>query len=321
MSIRPASHRRSHCVAALVLLNVAVVVAACSGGDSTSPPPPPHDVWNALASRSWTIPAQTEGYKCFGTQLSTDEYITGFRLASPSVAQAAVFLMVTDVPPTLGSSDCNGGTLAGHLIYAGRLGTTPITFAAGQGVHVAAGEYLLLNIHLDNSGDADVTDSTRIEGRVGTASGVTTPLEMILAGSLNINIPSDGATHTASGSCLTASNEHFVALVPLMRSRATHQKVSLTAVSDTIPQVIYDAPFDPTHVLYTPLTPDLSVPAGDRLSVVCSYINNTGYTLMFGESSQNEFCFTGVYRYPVGPANQFLNCATGVSMDFIRGET
>lgn len=135
--------------------------------------------------------------KCYGAQVSTDEYITGFRFASP--AQADVMLFVTDAAPTLGSFDCTFSTVEGQLIFAGSVGTTGIEFSGGKGVHIAAGKYLLLNIHLNNTQAFLVDDSTRIEGLVGKASDVTTPVEMVIAGAKGFEIPADDATHTISG--------------------------------------------------------------------------------------------------------------------------
>ncbi|MDQ2929815.1 MAG: hypothetical protein M3Y05_03205, partial [Gemmatimonadota bacterium] len=188
---RTAFSARAVITTAASLIVSAMIIAGCSGGDSTSPPPGHQDVWTAIASRGWTIAAESEGYKCYGAQLSADEYITGFRLAAPSAAQTELFVFVMDSPPTLGSFDCSSSTGGGHLIYAASIGTTPIDFRAGQGVHVAAGKYLLLNVHIVNASDASVADSTRIEGRVGTAGDVTTPLEMVLAGSLAFSFPGD----------------------------------------------------------------------------------------------------------------------------------
>jgi hypothetical protein len=51
--------------------------------------------------------------------------------------------------------------------------------------------------------------------------------------------------------------------------------------------------------------------SGDKLWTTCTYQNNTGNTMTFGESSLNEMCFTGIYRYPATGGNLF-SCTTGV---------
>ncbi|MEO8879567.1 MAG: hypothetical protein ABI446_04165 [Gemmatimonadaceae bacterium] len=312
-------------IAAVVSFVVTViVVAGCSGsGDSTSPPPGGNGdpVWADVASRTWSMSAGNEGYKCSGAQVSADEYLTGRRFASPSPAQEEVMLFVTDVAPTLGNFDCNSGAVAGQLIYAGSIGTTAIEFSGGKGVHIAAGKYLLLNIHLNNTEPFAIDDSTRVEGRVGKASDVTTPMEMILAGTRNFSIPADNVTHTISGHCFAASDQHFVAVLPLMRSHAIHQSVTLMAPSDSVEHAFYDAAFNLGHVLYTPLSVDLSVSAGARLVVTCSYVNGTGAVLSYGEMSSNETCYSGIYRYPVVAGAEPFACSVGSSFDVVHGES
>lgn len=311
-------------VAAVSCIAIALVAVGCSGGsDSTSPKPPgggDAPVWAAVTSRTWSVSGGNEGYKCYGVQVSTDEYITGFRFASPSPAQAEVMLFALDAAPTLGSFDCTFSTVAGQLIFAGSVGTTAIEFSGGKGVHIAAGKYLLLNIHLDNTQSFTVVDSTRIEGRVGKASDVTTPVEMVIAGAKGFAIPADNATHTISGHCFASTDQHLVAILPLMRSHATHQSVTLLAPGDSVAHAIYDAAFTLAHVLYTPLTPDLPVASGTRLVVTCSYINGTGDLLYYGQSASDETCYSGIYRYPVVSGADPFGCSVGSSFDFTHEE-
>jgi hypothetical protein len=291
----------------LIALTLVTAVAACSSRDSTSPPPPPQQQWNAVAERAWTMPAETEGYKCVGVHVTSDEYLTGFRLAAPSPVQNEVLLTVSDAPVTEGAFDCYPGSLETRLIYAASLGTTAIEFPTGFGVHVSAGQYLLLNIHLVNQADTSVADSTRIEARVGTAADVTTPMDMTLAGTLLINIPNDGQTHTATGGCYAGADSHVLAFLPLMRSRAVHQTVSVTA--DTTSQLLFDQDFDWQHDTYVQLATPFLIHAGSRIMTLCSYINHGAQTEMYGESAENESCFSAIYRYPVSTASNFLACA------------
>ena len=112
------------------------------------------DVWHDVAGRSWTMPGGAEGYVCFVAHVTSDEYLTGFRLASPSPAQNEVLLTVSDIADDRGRrSTAIRARSTGDLIYAASRGTDPIEFPAGFGVHVAAGQYLLLNIHVNNPAD------------------------------------------------------------------------------------------------------------------------------------------------------------------------
>lgn len=311
---RGVAHLRRLLPNGLSMITLVVAIVGCSGGDTTSPPPPPQDQWNAVAARTWTMPAETEGYKCVGVHVTSDGYFTGFRLASTSAVPNEVYLTVTSGNVVDGPFDCGAGSLGAQLIYAASRGTTAIEFPAGFGVHVSAGQKLLLNIHLVNLADTSVTDSTGVEARIGTAADVTTAIDMSVAGTFQLNIPSDGQVHTATGQC-AAGDAHVLAFLPLMRSRAIHQTV--TTQLDATSQTVFDQDFDWEHNAYTQLATPFQIPTGAFLRTVCSYVNTSGTTIAYGESVNNESCFSAIYRYPVS-TGQLFSCAEGQSFDIRR---
>jgi hypothetical protein len=193
------------------------------------------------------------------------------------------------------------------LPRAASLGTTAIQFPAGFGVHVSAGQYLLLNIHLANTADTSVADSTRIEALIGTAAEVATPIDMTMGGSFLINIPNDGQVHTAFGQCAASTDVHVLALLPLMRSRAVHQTVKV--VTNATPQELFDQDFDWRHITYAQYDPLFLVPMGSSIQTTCSYVNTGAQTQMYGEYAGNESCFSAMYRYPISTSNNFYACA------------
>ena len=54
---------------------------------------------------------------------------------------------------------------------------------------------------------------------------------------------------------------------------------------------------------------DTLIHKGDRIETTCTYVNNTGHTVSFGDSSTDEMCFTGLYKYPAG--GNLFQCALG----------
>jgi hypothetical protein len=299
------------------ILSLVIAIGGCSGGDSTSPPPGHEDTWNVVAGRTWTMPGMAEGYRCFGMHVTSDEYLTGFRLANASPVQNETLLTVLGTAVQEGPFECDAGTLGTHLIYAASVGTTPIEFPTSFGVHVSAGQYLLLNIHLVNPADTSVSDSTRIEARIGSATDVATPIDMTMGGTFQINIPNDGQVHTATGSCRAGADKHALAILPFMRSRGVHQTV--TVVADSTSQTIVDQGFDWRHNTYTQFSTPIQVRLSSRVITTCSYINSGSQTETYGESSANESCFSAMYRYPISDSGNFYSCAEGGgSFDFTR---
>jgi len=309
-------------IALLLLLGATAVLAAC-GGDATAPnppsppappppPPPPADVWSAVTQRSWTTPSVTESYKCHTELVSSDKYYTGFRLASPSSVQTELYVLVRPSVMQTGDFDCNLAAIGGgEAIYLAGPGTTPLEFTGGKGVHVASGQYLMLVVHLNNTTSSDVSASTKIEGRVATAKDVTTPIDMFIVGPLNLNIPADGAAHVVNGGCATGTETHLVAELPLMRALGTH--FALTAILSTVNQTLFDSSLDPQHITYSLLTSDFDMQSGSHINAACTFVNNTGVLVNFGESAQNEICLDGIYRYPPIPPTSVspLDCAVG----------
>jgi len=304
-----------HRMHALLCLLSTVALNAC-GGDKTTTGPPggggPTERWATVSAGSWSIPDQTEAYKCHAELATRDEYFTGFRLASPSAAQTEVYLTMRPSVSQTGDFDCSSSSfLGGEAIYAAGPGTTPITFSGGKGVHIAAGQHVMLVVHVSNTSASSVSASTVIEGRVATASDVTTPIDMFLAGKLNFAIPT-GDSLDINGDCGIGAERHLVAELPLMRSLGIHERVSGTNVE--LNQIIFNAHFDPLHVVYVPLTNDFDLPANSHIAVSCSFDNNTGAVVNFGERPQDELCFSGIYRYPPEPPTSMspIECALGI---------
>jgi hypothetical protein len=92
-----------------------------------------------------------------------------------------------------------------------------------------------------------------------------------------------------------------------MHQIATHQKVTLTVGGQEM--IIHDQPFSFEEQKNYPLDPPIQVTNGDSINVVCSYDNTEGdVDVTFGDSSNKEMCFTGLYRYPKQAVTLF-DCA------------
>jgi Copper type II ascorbate-dependent monooxygenase, C-terminal domain len=64
--------------------------------------------------------------------------------------------------------------------------------------------------------------------------------------------------------------------------------------------VLSDKPYDFEVQTVYPLTTEVRMKAGDTITVECTYLNATGKTVVFGESTLDEMCFAGTYGYPAG---------------------
>lgn len=263
-------------------------IGASSAGGGTATVP-----WTSLVGRTWTLPAASEGYVCTRIMVPKDLYITGFRTTANKVVRAMV--TVSSSATVTGDYSCDGDSLDNALIYASGLGTGDFVFPTGFGIHVQAGQYLNLNLHIVNADIATVTDTAEIFVKAGIASDITTPAEMILLGTRSLNIPNNGNVSIASGGYYTTYEQKLLALLPLMQTYAIHQKVVLRRPGGT--ETILDIDFDPSIQFFYPLSP-VSIHSGDGPLAECSYINNGPQAVIYGDSWDDETCFSAMYLAP-----------------------
>ena len=304
------------------LLVVAAVVAACGKGPSPGTPdgpgsgsgtdasnPDASDVgWTTLISRSWMIPAGTgeNVYKCRRVQVPTDMYITAFRALSPVGTHHEV--LTIDANDTMtGDYDCGvqSGTLSGEMLYAAGVNTDDIAFPTGVAIHLAAGTWINLNLHLFNATDNPLTGESGLLVKTVDQSQVVNLADISFSGTVQISIPSDGLVHTEGGGCAAPTDLHLFALWPHMHQIGTHQTVVLTHAGNY--STLLDTDYMFTEQKNYPI-PEVLVHQGDRIQTTCSYVNNTGATVSFCDTSQCEMCFTSLYKYPAGTTGGLLGC-------------
>jgi hypothetical protein len=266
-----------------------------------------------LVSRSWTVPPNTEKYECVRVQVPNDMWITAFRSLSPVGTHHSV-LTISTTSSQVGEYDCNAGSLDTQMLYAAGLNTDDNYFPAGVAIHVAAGTYVNLNLHLFNTTDNPITDTSGVLVKTMNQADVQFEADMQFSGKINFNVPKNAPGDTTTitpinGGCGIAHDLHVFTLWPHMHQIAVHQTFTVsgptwaaggTKLLDT------DYAFDDQKNY--PMT-DTVLHAGDTINTTCDYINTTGADVPFGESSTDEMCFTGIYRYPAG-GNLFA-CMTG----------
>ena len=261
-----------------------------------APPPPAGFV--PLIGRSWTLTAgQTDTYKCTRLTIPTDTYIAAYHADAPQGTHHTVLTVSTTTEPD-GDYDCSVGALDYQMLFASGVGTDDLAFPDDVGFLIPAGSKLNLNLHLFDATDHGLAGTTTIYVKPLSAAPAQVA-EMMFSGDvikLYSGIPSDGQAHTVTGGCAFTENATVIALWPHMHQTATHQKVIQT--HSGTPTAVLDDDYSFAEQKNYPQTPPFLVANGDRIDTTCTYVNNTGHSVMFGESSLDEMCFTGIYRYP-----------------------
>jgi len=286
------------------------------GGTNVDAPIPAD--YTRLIGREWTAPPGGGGpgdiYRCARITVANDTYITNIMSQAPQGSHHAV-LSIADsrVAGPDGSYDCSVSTLGRVMLYASGVGTSPLDFPTGVGIKVAAGTQLHLNLHLFNASDSTITgDSAILVKQQATQPPILA--EMVFAGGFGFQIPATTPPPGYSFSSGCNANRDFTlfAVWPHQHKLGTHHKFEIIRGGGT-PTVLHDAAFSFTEQKYYLQTPEFQVLNGDQIRVTCTWINTTGVQQGFGDSSDQEMCFSGMYRYPAtqNGANLFQCTDTG----------
>lgn len=263
--------------------------------------------YTRLIGRTWALAAgQPDTYRCVRITVAQDTYITAFQAQAPLGTHHTVLSVRDGQPNTDGEYDCAAGSLDMNMLYASGVGTDAFALPAGVGLRVKAGQQLNLNLHLFNASDQPISGESAI---LVKAQPTPPPMlaEMVFAGTFAINVPA-GATRTVNGGCTLPGGVHqqLFALWPHMHQYATHQKVELIKAGATT--TLLDSAYAFAEQSYYRQEPVIAVDGGDRIAVACTYTNTSGRAITFGDSSNQEMCFTGMYLYPARGAGIF-DCA------------
>lgn len=255
--------------------------------------------WQTLIARDWTLAPGTEQYRCSRITVTEDLYITGFRSIDPSGTHHTV--VTVEDSGSDGDFDCNPGTLADEMIFASGVGTDVLEFPEGVAFKVPAGRKILLNLHLYNTGESETTGRSGTEIKTIAASEVEQEAEVTFAGTFLISIPAN-SEHSTSGRCTFTQDATVMTIWPHMHQLGTHMKVVHEASGGDV--TLHDEPYNFEEQVNYMIDP-VMVRAGEAVRADCTWNNTTGETVTFGDSSDKEMCFAGLYRYPKSGEDTF----------------
>ena len=283
------------------VLALPFVVAACGGGgegggaDALAAGDAAGDGFVSLVTADWSLASTEEQYLCVRKTVTEDTWVDAFRgIDPPGTHHNVVGIQTNGLPDA--TFACGPFDVGTRMLYAEGLGSEGITMPPGVAIKINAGEQVLLNLHVFNLDDGALTGTSGVEMHTVAEADVVHEAEVILAGkTVGLEVP-EGAS-TQRGTCTMAGDVSVFAVFPHMHQLGVHMTTTVEPVTGE-PFTLLDVPYDFEAQRYTPLSPIVELREGDRLQVDCGYQNDTGGTVLVGESSDEEMCFTGVYRYP-----------------------
>ena len=279
-----------------LVLALLIVLTAC-GSDEADPgtdasPPPPTDGYTQLISGDWSLPMGTETYRCVRVTATSDMWVTAIHPIAPLGTHHTVLMLGAPDAPD-GNVECDS-SLVKPSIYASGVGTQALVLPDGVAIKIAAGQQLLLNLHLFNASEATITGTSGIEVKTTQAAAVVHEAGALLAGKDAGLIVRPGLT-TQTGSCSLPAGTTVFAMAPHMHLLGVHMKVTYEAAA---PQVVYDQDYTFDGQRYELLTTPMTSDGTNKLTVDCTYMNPSAVPVRFGEHTEQEMCYALSLVYP-----------------------
>jgi Copper type II ascorbate-dependent monooxygenase, C-terminal domain len=259
------------------------------------------DGWLRLVEAAWELGPKSEGYRCVRTTIHEDIYISGFKPLNPTGAHHATLHVESSATQPDGVSVCGVGSGGVRRLQGSGVGTEATELPPGVAMKLAAGEQLMVNMHLFNVASEPLRGTSGVWIKRVPKTEVMQEAETILAGPLSLSIPPGMATQ--KGTCTLRKAVTLFSVGPHMHQLGRYMKV--TAKSALMGErVLFDGPYDFTHQLSYKLS-NIEMAAGDTVSVECTYMNDSARTVNWGDSTLDEMCFAGLALYPAFGAGGF----------------
>jgi hypothetical protein len=250
-----------------------------------------------LLQTHYSIPAGQEFYWCKEIAMTADTYLTQIIPVSPLGVHHEV--LAIDPSGNDGEYTCQAIGPNWTPLFASGVGSPSLTMPDKVALKVAAGQHVVLNLHLFNAtqntleGDAaiDVAEVTDVTGY--QFAGVP------FAGNISFTVPI--APYQVSGQCTVSNDTSFFAVFPHMHTTGTHMKVwTESATGGTT--VAWDADYSFNEQKFGEypnwMAPQLvPLKKGDKIKNTCTY-SAAGVGKKFGESTTDEMCFAISYVVP-----------------------
>jgi len=136
-------------------------------------------------------------------------------------------------------------------------------------------------------------------------AGPYTSTSTYLGVKVAISIPSDGAEHTVAGGCTVPTSPRW-----WWFSSQTHSFgvfTELDRLSGVTTPIVTSSGWTQPAIATFPTSPFFAFGSGDLLKFTCTYVNNSGHVVTFGEDYQNdEMCMAIAYLFPATQAQVCL---------------
>jgi hypothetical protein len=305
------------CVSCVALVTL-VAATGCGSDEKVKESAGGSGEWSTLIQADWDLEPATEGYTCQRATVPEDIYVRAYRPIAPLGTHHTLFTLGGQATGDEETEpfECSAGMNERTMIFGSGVGTEVVEFPPGVAMKLEKGSKMMLNLHLFNVSGEPITGKSGLEIQRVDPSEVEHVAESVLAGKIGGLTVVPGVS-TQTGTCEMSHDVTLFAVFPHMHQLGAHLKATAETASGD-PIVLTDRPYSFEEQRYYPLSPAVSLKAGDKVNIECEYNNTTGETVGFGDSSLKEMCFTGLFRYPKGETSQFV-CSEGGVRPILNG--
>jgi len=208
--------------------------------DQPEPPAEAEPNWEMIVTADWELAPNQERYFCQRVTLKEDIYVSAVKAINPFGTHHTALTAAASAAMPDGLSECNSGGLLPQGIFGSGVGTDPVTYPAGVGLKLRAGQQLLLNLHVFNTSDQP------LRGTSGTAivrskqEDVKELAESLLAGPARFSLPMGRSS--VKGTCTMSHDTKLFAVQPHMHQTGVHMKgVAHSSVMGDV--TVHDGPY------------------------------------------------------------------------------
>jgi hypothetical protein len=264
-----------------------LLVAACSSEPASIP-----QGFVPLLAGDWSLPAGDEGYYCVRYTPTEDLYIHAYRPIAPVGTHHTALAYALNGGPD-GGFPCEASDAGFRLIFGSGVGTDAYELPDGVAMKVPAGEQIILNLHLYNTSDAVLAGRSGVEIERMAPEDVVHEAETIYA--LNFDLQASPGVSTTVGECTVDADSTIFGTFPHMHRLGTHLKGAAMRAGGA--EVFHDVAYDFETQLNYRVGP-VEVARGEKVQYECTFNNPGTQTVGFGDSTDDEMCVLGMYRYP-----------------------
>ena len=244
-----------------------------------------------IQTGEFTVPAGEETYLCWTMTADQAFEARSFSFAGQPVVHHTM-LARTIRPEPAGARECevlfnpNWST-----IFGTGAGASELTFPAGTAFKFEADTQFVLQLHLLNTSEEDITD--HVEVALGLSEDPNTqPVKIGGFGTTQINLPPHQESSVAH-SCTLPKSGRLIGLNPHMHQMGTSLTLELGSTEQEAEQIYAREPYD--FDAQTVDAVDMELEQGQFVRVTCNYQNDTNEVVTYGESSLSEMCFLGLF--------------------------